>query len=248
MAFEVPEYTIEDFKDLLYPIFEVPEGESIMTSLGESHLDFPEFKVVLGPYDFGPGEKDKVIRYIACVYDMKSPFVKDFHDVNIRKIMAATYVGFESTNQRFDKHVERMMLGGIEPVVDMVIRYCRSYNQPDYSFLVAIWDDYYRTLKLIQLGEVYDYGKVKKMREDINELSTTFLTGDDAGGMIKKLYQDVEKDSLLLRPEDIAQKLEDGLPAITDEEISGYRADDLTKLQPTGEGTDSESRPGPVSN
>jgi hypothetical protein len=236
MAFEIPEYTIEDFRELQYPIFEVPEDSTIMEYLGDSDLDDPEFKVTLGKHGFKPGDKDKVIRYIACVYDQGSPFIKDFQDVNHRKIAAALYVGFEiDSKKRFPEAVEQMMLGDMEVTVDMIIRYVRNYNSPDYSFLVAIWDDYYRTLKQIQIGGDYSFDQIKKMREEIKKLTKEFVSGDTVDGVRKKLYKEIEQDSLLLRPEDIAEKLEDGVQAITDTEIQDYRSPNISEVQQSGD-------------
>lgn len=246
--FEVPEYTEEDFKGLLYPVFEIPEGKSIMDTLGDSELDFKEFKAPIGKYGFKPGEKDKVIQWIACVFDMASPFISDFQDVNTRKVIAAAYVGFEvDDSKRFEDHIEKMMMGSIEPVVDMIIRYCRGYNQPDYSFLVAIWQDYYRTLKIIQQGKDYDYKKVSDMRNDIKTLSKAFLLQDDSSKIIEKLYKDIEEDSLLLTPEDIAQKITDGVSPILNEEISEYQSEHIIGVSTPGDEPDSESGPKPVS-
>ncbi len=221
---EIPQYTVEDFKNLLYPVFEVPKGKTIISYLGDNVLDYPEFKVVLGPHGFKAGDKDRVIRWIAASYDMGSPFIQDYPDVNQRMVMAALYVGFEIDDmRRFEIHVEKMMLGECEPVVDMIIRYCRNYNSPDYSFLVAIWQDYFRTLKQIQMGEDYNFDTIKKMREEIKSLSREFLSGNNSENIRDKLYKEIEKDSLLLRPEDVADRVESG-QGITDTEVKDYNS------------------------
>lgn len=241
MAFDIPEYTVQDFKGLLYPIFEIPEEETIMDRLGDNDLDYPEFHVVLGKAGFEPGDKDKVIRYIACVYDMKSPFLKDFQEINNRKVAAALYVGFKvDKSNRFSKHVEDMLMGDCDETVAMVIRYCRGYNSPDYSWLVAIWDEFFRILKAIQTGQDYDYNKAGKIREDIKRLSREFIVHDDSTSLKSKLYKEIEHDSLKLRPEDIALKVKDGVPAITKEEVSDYRPENTVEVPPTRKGAGSK--------
>lgn len=240
MRFEIPEYTVQDFKGLLYPVFEIPEGETIMDRLGGGDLDYTEFHVVLGPHGFAPGDKDKVIRYIACVYDMKSPFLKDYQEINNRKLAAALYVGFElDKDNRFPQHVEDMLMGDCEPTVNMVIRYCRGYNSPDYSWLVAIWDEFFRILKAIQLGQDYDYNKAGKIRDDIKRLSREFIVHDDSTSLKSRLYKEIEHDSLKLRPEDIANKIEDGVSPVTEEEVQDYRSKHTVDVQPSREETDS---------
>lgn len=241
-GFEIPEYTVQDFQEILFPtIFDIPEGESIMDRLGESDLDFPEFKVPLGKAGFKPGDKDKVIRYIVCVYDIKSPFLKDYQEINHRKVAAALYVGFEVDKfRKFSRPVEDMLMGDCDATVDMTIRYCRCYNSVDYSWLVAIWNDFYRILKDIQTGQDYDYTKASKIRADIKLLSREFLNHDDSTSLKEKLYREIEKDSLALSPEAIAQKLEDGLSAITNSEVSDYRSDHIVPIQPTGDKSDSK--------
>lgn len=227
MRFEKPEYTTADFKKLLYPVFDIPEAKSIMEVLGNDKLNYPEFKVTIGAHGFAPGDKDRVIRYIACVYDMNSPFHKDYEDVNKRKIAACMYVGFEADDKgRFEDHVENMMLCRKDYIVDMIVRYCRNYRSLDYSLLVALWDDYYMKIKNIHNPDIeYKISDITGLRNEIIRLTEIFISGDDSEELIGNLYKHLEEESLGIRPEDIAMKLRDGVPGVTDKEISDYKSD-----------------------
>lgn len=198
-----------------------------MEHLGKNKMDYPEFKKPLGQYGFSLADKDKVLKYIACVYDKNSPFRKDFQDINQRKIAACLYVGFEADERgRFAEHVEMMMLCKNEDILDMIVRYCRNYRNLDYSLLVALWDDYFRKIKDIHNPNIdYKISDITKLREEIVRLSEIFTVGDDSQELLSNLYKHLEEDSLKLRPEDIAAFRRDGISPISDEDVSEYKSE-----------------------
>jgi hypothetical protein len=209
MKIEIPEYTTSEFENLLYPIFEVPENKSIITFL-KKELDYPEFHVQLDNYGFiGWKGRNKVLKYIACVYDMFSPF-NEFKDVNKRKYTAALFLGFEIDDDgKFPFEVEQMMACQIDPIVDMIVRYTRNHHEPEWAYLKAVEDRYYKMIKFVHNEEIVKFSDLKEMKNEINETQKLILAKDKSRNLETQLYDHMDMDRIELRPEDIAQKIRD---------------------------------------
>lgn len=218
-----PEYSISDFKNIMYPVFDVPEEKSILRSLPK-HFKHPEWKADLKPLKFLTfKEKNQVIRYIVCVYDQNSPFNADeeYSDLIQRKFAAVLYAGFKlDEDDKFEHHVEQMIFNNLPPINKMIVRYCRQHLDPEYAFIKAIEDDYYRKLEAVHSSKTYDYNVVLKMRNELKKATIAFLSEDNDKDLIKDLYRFVNEDNLKLRPEDIADSLANGVQPISYQEVS----------------------------
>lgn len=209
MAFDVPEYSKVEFQDLLYPIFEVPEGKSIIKHIKQ--MDFAEFKLDLDPFGFeGVQGHNMVIQYIACVYDRNSPFVSDYSDATKRKMAAAAYVGFElSKDTKFEPHVEMMMTHKFPEVTLMIFLYIRNQHDHDWALLKTIEENYYKQLPKLTKGDldIKDLNMVKTLKKEMDSLINEMLAGDRSRDLEGQLYEHLDKERIRLRPEDIAEML-----------------------------------------
>lgn len=217
-----PSYLKEDFKNLHCPIFDVPENKNILKALSKHFID-PIWKYPIEDLGFEKHyqEKNRLIRYIACVYDKYSPFNEDISDVTQRKFAAALYVGFElNKDSKFESHIEMIIFNMMPKINQMIVRYIRDQGDPEYSFVKAIEDDYYRQLEKIHGAQTYKLADVKSMKETLAKSALELRSKDESPLLMKELYQLVNEDNLKLKPEDIAKALADGVQPITREEIS----------------------------
>jgi len=225
MKVEIPEYTKSEFEDLLYPLFDVPQTKSIITVL-KKELDYKEFHVKLDDYGFkGWQGRNQVLKYIACVYDQKSPFNKDFKDVNKRKYASALYVGFEPDEDgRFEIGIESMMICMIDPITEMIVRYVRNHHDHDWAYLKTIEDFYYNALKNAMKTDEVDFKELKSMKSEIYDTENIILARDRNRRLEDHLYDHMDHDRIELRPEDIALKLrnkkDEGIPAKPEAKVS----------------------------
>lgn len=221
-AMDLPEYKTSDFKGIMREIFDIPEGKSILQNTKK--LNYPEFKVSLLNYNL---DKDKVIRYITCVYDKNSPFRIDYLDVPYRKIMACLYVGFEMDEfSKFEDNVTQMMLCENQLINKMIVRYGRVFKDKEYSYLIALEDEFYRLLEGMHAGDKTNTNKIKEVKNEIHNSTKLLLEDDNSKFLREELYSFLEADELELRPEHIATKIKDGVPPITDKEIQEYKSAD----------------------
>jgi len=217
-----PTYLKEDFKKLQYPVFDIPENKSILKALGRFFRD-PIWKYPIEDLGFEKHyqEKNRLIKYIACVYDQYSPFNEDISDLIQRKFAAALYVGFElDKDLKFESHIEMIIFNMIPTINTMIVRYIRDQGDPEYAFIKAIEDDYYRQLEKVHGAKTYKLADIKSMKETLKKAASDLRNKDDSPLLMKELYQFVNEDNLKLRPEDIAKSLADGVQPITREEIS----------------------------
>lgn len=219
---DIPEYKVDDFSGIMREIFEVPEGSSILASVPK--LNYPEFTPSLLKYGL---DKDQVIRYISCVYDKGSPFRNDFLEISQRKVMACLYVGFElDENNKWPKSVEDMMMCNNEIIVPMIVRYARTFKSAEFSFLVAIIDDYHRKLEDAHSGASYNFEELRKIKKEIEGSVLNLTAEDDTDKLKKEIYSWMQNEQLELRPEHIAQKLKDGVPPVSYQDVQKYKSTD----------------------
>lgn len=213
---EVPEFKNSDFKNLMIPFFEIEEGDSILRKFG-SRMNYKEFKVNL----LSDGlDKNQIIRYIACVYDKESPFRSEYPDVNTRKSMAMIFLGVELDDDgAFPPDIEKVMLNKNDHVNKMIVRYGMMHRNHDYSLLIALEDDFGRKMKAIHEGSTYNFGEVDKISDKLETLHAKILSGDRSKELRDELYSFIEKDTLGLRPENMAKKLNDGVQPIAYSEV-----------------------------
>jgi hypothetical protein len=158
--------------------------------------------------------KNKIIKYIVYVYDKYSPLHK-ITEIMGRKIIAAELAGFNKKGGKFGGNIEKMLLCEIPQINKMIVRYCRIQKDSDWSVRVAYEDSLYSQLEAIRNSQE---GKDVKdiilntdtLRSKISDLDKILLEGDDNENLVFDIYDTIENETLELKPEDMADKIEAG--------------------------------------
>lgn len=168
---------------------------------------FSEFKVQLTGIS-----KFNVVQYIILMYD------KNNHDVRAeypfypqRKLEVAKAVGLV-TGKKADKKAEDMMVGKIEPINKMIVRYLTLFNDPDLLMLASYYSMY---LHMNVQAYSPDFDKntianIETVNTSIKELTENIFGGKDETELRQELYKSIEEQSLGIRPEEVAEMLQKG--------------------------------------
>ena len=103
---------------------------------------------------------EKIVVYIALVYDRKSPLFK-VDDMDKRKASAAAMAGFPY-NDGFDENVNRMIRCRVPKINLMILRYCRTLSSRKYALFVAGTESFHNTLSEIMNYVPSDDGDILK--------------------------------------------------------------------------------------
>lgn len=172
-------------------------------------------------------KRGKVLKYIVLMYDINTEMNNVFPDYNTRKRECAILAGFIiEENNKFDEDVEDFLIGKNEAINDMIARYIRLFNNPDYIAYVSYWSMLAHeilasltTTKLTKEGAVvekdsadyrYTLNNIDDLTKKINNLSKSIFRGDDSAALRKALYKSMERERLALRPESIADMTDKG--------------------------------------
>jgi hypothetical protein len=168
---------------------------------------FNEFKVELGTLP-----KQKVVQYIILMYDKNNDEVRaEYPFYPQRKLEVAKAVGLVS-GKKANKKVEDMLVGKIEKVNKMIVRYLTLFNDPDLLMLASYYSMY---LHLNTQAYSPDYDKntivnIEKVNNSIKELTESIFGGKDETELRQELYKSIEEESLGIRPEEIAEAISKG--------------------------------------
>lgn len=205
-----------DFRDSDFDKLHIP----VHLARGENTDIVKKFKLSIYP-EFAESvpEKyklstNKVLRYIVYMYDKYSPLHK-MTEIMGKKFAAADLAGFVRKSGKFGANVERMMLCDIPSINKMIVRYCRLQKDSDWSVRVAYEDSLYSQLEAIRNSQegkdVKDIiANTDTLRDKISTLDKILLEGDDNENLKFDIYDTIENETLELKPEDIANKIEVG--------------------------------------
>lgn len=115
---------------------------------------------VLKEFDWSMDKIVEVVKYIALVYDRKSPLYK-IDDIDKRKASAAIMAGF-SYDGEFGENVVRMIRCRVPKINLMILRYCRMCNGRKYALFVAGNESFHGTLSEIMNYVPSDDGDILK--------------------------------------------------------------------------------------
>ena len=201
------EFEKEEFDGLMLPVHTIPMNIDILSK-------FPELKKY---HDFTEyiDEKNKIIRYIAYLYDKKTPLVR-IDNVASRKAEAAKLAGFEIKDGQYPENVEQM-IHCKNPIVNaMIIRYLRLNNNHKFAMLSTTTELLYRNLQgQLNNDDAYTFKDAQAMEKEISRLAEDLTRGDTNSNLMSDLYQMIDLEELGLSPEDIAARVRDGLPGIS---------------------------------
>ncbi len=168
---------------------------------------FPEFKVHISKHI----SRATVIRYIIMMYDFNTEMPEYFPDYMVRKREVARISGFKLRDgDRFREEVEDILIGENQQVNDMIVRYVKLFENPDYVTYVSYWSmlnaEVVKSLAANDAKEVKIIREnIDKLRQTIGELSREIFKGDDSKSLRRALYRGMERDKLGIRPEEKAE-------------------------------------------
>jgi hypothetical protein len=195
------EFTPDDFKRMMFNVYEADMNKSFLTQFPELNL-YDEFSERLSNLD-----RNKIIKYICCVYDKNSPYKVKYKDITTRKVQAIMDAGYPLENGVFDKEVEDVLQGRNPKVADMVIAFVKLHCDLGYSHVVLLESMYYKTMKDVMLGQSAKILELQKTKEAYEAAMNDILEHDKDKGLARSLYKSINSDKLRLSPEDIAKDI-----------------------------------------
>ncbi len=201
------EFRPVDFKNMLVDVHKAAPGTDM--------LQIPIFK---NTKEFNVKVEgintNTLLRYIACMYDKESPFVKNIEDLRKRKFEAAVYSGFKVQENKLEPAVESKVIKcGDKLVSQMIIAYCMHQHSVLWQQWVIVQEAYYKESEKILTDKEYsDIKKLREIAEELQSIQNQFLSGEKEIAMIEDFYGFYVQRTLNLRPEAIAIKLREGQP------------------------------------
>lgn len=163
--------------------------------------------------------KEYILRYIILMYDKNNKEIKNLYpDVELRKRECAYLAGFDrQRNGKFDSNVTNLLIGKDDKFNAMILRYCRFFNDPDYLMYISYWGmllteikrslSYDEDIKSAELRGIRQ--NIYELKKEIKELELIILNEDDFITLSKALYANMENESQRLRPEHVAEDVND---------------------------------------
>jgi len=168
--------------------------------------------------------RTKVTQYIILMYDKNNDDVRaEIPYYPQRKYEVAKCVGLIEGKRKPKPTVEDMLIGKNKAVNAMIIRYLTLFNDPDLIMLAAYYQIFIELNKQSFSG---DFTKdtiagLEKVNSKIKELTENVYGGKDETELRAELYKSIEEQSLGIRPEEIAEKIQSGKD-IFDHKYSPY--------------------------
>ena len=162
-----------------------------------------------------------VIKYIGIMYDAHTPLFTLITNLTRRKIEAAIMAGFViGKDDKFEKSVDEM-LRCINPITNaMILRYCRIQKNVDWSDLVVFEESREKQKLALLSGEGGDdktkdlIANIEKLGLQIAKLTMVILNRDNNKNLVDFMYDEIEEEQLLIRPELVAQAMKEGRDVI----------------------------------
>lgn len=159
--------------------------------------------------------KSYFLKYMALVYDIGSPLYEKFPDTWKRKYEAAYLAGFTmKPNGTFEKDVEEMILGKKSEYVDAVIDFCCLMGNSKWANCIFYGQARANLLKKAESGDELKPAEIsfmKELSELIDKNTHEFLRcSDETNSFLERFYYRIEKQRILMRPEDMATAIQEG--------------------------------------
>jgi hypothetical protein len=189
-----------------------PSTVGFIGRIRELHPDFedaPAFQRIK-PY--------QLFEYIILTYDKESPFVIKYNDWMQRRREVVKAVGFKTRKGKYSREVEKLILGGYPQINQMIVRYLFLQNDIEFIKFNSYQAMYFRQVKESIEKDFAQPGHYDKLKKNIDILSVEIRSiekmifhGEEKSEELKKeLYNFVSKISYDFKPEDIAEKKQDG--------------------------------------
>lgn len=196
----------KEYSELRFDPTRVPEGTDIL----KFYKDLGKIK----EFRLNPGEgldNNKVMQYIICMYDFKSPYRKKYNDVLKRKIEVAHDCEFQVQDGGvFESVVEDFLKGKNRVVNQKIVQYVILHRSYKYSYQISVETAYFNLMLEIQSGETKSITKLGELRDELENNLTELLNQDTNPYLKDEILRYLEDERLQLRPEDIAKKAQNG--------------------------------------
>jgi len=195
-----------------------PKSKESLKRLGK---EFPEFESHLNAglhdseatYDLEPF-RYSVFKYIILLYDKRSPLWGTIQDFNHRKVTALQLAGFELQDDgQFNSVVQQGIIMGKNSVVNnMIVRYVFLFNNPKFVMLVGLLQVYINLFHKLQSPNPKkdDINMFKQTADDIERLTSEVFGGKENAELENTLYEVMNMNKLLFRPEHVADRIAQG--------------------------------------
>lgn len=199
------EFLENDFKDLSFPVRLKPDVDYREQFAEMKESVTPEFSLKIAP----SLDRNIVIRYIAYFYDQKSPFRIKFKDLQTRKVRCMIEAGATMNEEKvFDEDIENIINGKAKNVNEMIIAYLRLTSGVRYRYLVMLENLYAQRERSILSMQSNDKIKdLEALAESLERTQREVLAEDQTKGIVKSLYESINRERLALAPEDIAENI-----------------------------------------
>jgi hypothetical protein len=198
------EFTPDDFNRMMFNVYKADMSKSFLQQFPELKL-YSEFEKKLAP----PLDTNKIIKYIAYVYDKNSPYRVKYKDITQRKVRAIIDAGYELEGKTFNKEVEDVLQSRNHKVADMIVAFIKLHYNVGYAHVVLLEAMYFQIMKEVLLGQSAKITDLQKTKEAYEEAMNDVLQNDQDKGLMKSLYKSINNDKLRLSPEDIANDLKE---------------------------------------
>lgn len=155
----------------------------------------------------------KFLRFIPMCYDKNSPLRQHFTEINRLKIKAADLAGFvRQEDGKFLSNVEEVLAGSNEVANRMIIRYVVQHKNSLYTRFVMYQELYENEMQKLRSGDkgVAKISEFDILGDKLDDIRQELFSQDNNQKLQQDFTQFYFEDKLLLRPEDIAEKLRKG--------------------------------------
>lgn len=155
----------------------------------------------------------KFLRFIPMCYDKNSPLRQHFTEINRLKIKAADLAGFiRQEDGKFLSNVEEVLAGSNEIANRMIIRYVIQHKNSLYTRFVMYQELYENEMQKLRSGDkgVSKISEFDALGDKLDDIRQELFSQDNNQKLFQDFTQFYFEDKLLLRPEDIAEKLRKG--------------------------------------
>ena len=200
---KIYEFQEKDFDMMFFDVHKMSEKENVLVRYSVL-TNFPEFTIIPGL------NLNKVFKYIAFMYDWRSPLRSIIEDWKVRKYNAMLLAGYNiDENGDFPPEVNEVMMNDNIEVVRMIFRYARITMGELYMELIAQQAGYQSLLEKVAVGDSSALKDRARVRNEIDNTLDRLLSQDTVGNAREKFLDYIDMDTLGVRPEDIARDLQD---------------------------------------
>jgi hypothetical protein len=188
----------EDFSRMILPVYDIEHGSDLrlrfMPTIDKYFKSFKDFEK---KSDLEPQHINRVIRFIAYMYDRNSPMIHIHTDYNRRLQECAALAGFDFKKPD-TKLLERIYRSSDQHMALMIFEYIRHQNNEEWAALCANTKIYYDNIHKMMAGhKVYKDAKQEldgqMVKGKMREINKEILADNRA------LYDQIFKENAVIK-------------------------------------------------